>query len=173
MIIGHGDIAGVLPQRDDVTFFAAGVSNSRETNPANFRRELDLLLQQPRDRLLVYFSTLSIFYADSPYIRHKKNMEHAVKEHFPGYAIVRLGNITWGANPHTLLNFFAHCIRNNQPFEIRDEYRHLLTKADFLFWLDKIPVPGQTEMSITGKRMLVRDIAARLRDGSLLEYLER
>lgn len=46
MIIGNGDVASVLQDRDDLIYFASGVSNSQETRGSEFRREKDLLFEQ-------------------------------------------------------------------------------------------------------------------------------
>ena len=46
MITGSGDIASVLPNREDLHFFASGVSNSQETRESEYEREEDLLLEQ-------------------------------------------------------------------------------------------------------------------------------
>lgn len=110
MIIGDGDIASALPDRADRTFFASGVSNSREAREYQYQMEIDLLMSQNKDRQLIYFSTLSIFYTDTRYAKHKRFMERLIKKHFPHYCILRLGNITWGKNPNTLINamFLKH-----------------------------------------------------------------
>ncbi len=157
MIVGHGDIASVLVDRPDRVYFAAGVSNSRETRRCEFDRELDYLCTVGRDRHLVYFSTLSVFYGDSSYVHHKHHMEVQVRRNFELYTIIRLGNITWGNNPHTLINYIRERIRTRQPVEIRDEYRYIVDKDEFLHWIEMIP-PWSCEMNITGRRMKVKDI---------------
>jgi hypothetical protein len=40
MIVGRGDIASVLNDREGVTFFVSGVSNSNETRDSEFMREM-------------------------------------------------------------------------------------------------------------------------------------
>ena len=40
MIIGKGDIASILNDREGAIFFASGVSNSSETNELAFKREI-------------------------------------------------------------------------------------------------------------------------------------
>lgn len=157
MIIGNGDIGSVLPQRDDLLFFASGVSNSQETEEKEFERELALLKKQRRDKRVVYFSSLSIYYKDSHYTRHKKFMENFIKENFAKWTIVRLGNITWGKNPHTIINFFRDRIKKGEPIEIRDEFRFIIDKDEFLYWISMIP-DWNCEMNITGTRMKIIDI---------------
>lgn len=157
MIIGNGDIASVLPDRDDLVFFASGVSNSQETSSEEFRREVDLLLKsQDNFKHLVYFSSLSVLYLDTRYAQHKRQMEKAVKN-FPRYTIIRIGNITWGKNPNTFINKYKNCMKEGKVFEVRDEYRYVVDKDEFLHWINLIP-EWNCEMNIPGKRMKVADI---------------
>jgi len=160
MILGKGDIASVLKEidRDEVVFFASGVSNSQETREEEYDREKTLLLKQTNlFHHLVYFSSLAVFESDTRYIKHKRLMEHLVKTFFPKHTIVRIGNITWGKNPNTLLNFMRNKIKNKEVFDIQDVYRYIVDKEEFLYWLKRIP-EWSCEMNITGKRMKVIDI---------------
>jgi len=166
MIIGNGDIATALKpvDREDFIFFASGVSNSLETRETEYRRELDMLLSQPRDKKLVYFSTLAVFYSNNRYATHKLQVEHLIKREFPDYAIMRLGNATWGKNPHHLINFIRNKIENEEDFEVRDVYRYVLTKDEFLYWVKLIP-DWNCEMNIIGRRMRVVDIVEEIKGG--------
>jgi hypothetical protein len=166
MIIGDGDVAGVLKDRSGFCFFASGVSNSKETDEAEYKREMDLLLLQNDNFHLVYFSSLGIFDGTSRYYLHKMEMEETVKRFFPEYTIVRLGNITWGKNPHTIINFFKEKIKKGEKFDIKDEYRYLVTKDEFLYWIDLIP-EWSCEMNITGERIKVKEIVERIKKGLL------
>ena len=157
MIVGHGDLASVLKDREDWIFFASGVSNSREERESEYQREVDLLMDQDTNKHLVYFSSLSIFYADTRYTQHKLYMESLVKHNFDHYTIVRLGNITWGKNPHTIINFFKNQKKNHEKIEIQDTYRYLIDKDEFLYWMNFLP-DWNCDFNITGKRMKVKDI---------------
>lgn len=150
MIIGSGDVASVLPKRDDLLFFASGVSNSQEKKESAYKREIKLLLSQPPDAHLVYFSSLSVFYSDSRYAEHKRNMEFLVKLHFATYTIMRIGNIAWGKNPHTLINY----LRAHPKAEIQDVYRYVITQDEFLHWINLIP-DWSCEMNCPGERLKV------------------
>jgi len=152
MIVGHGDIAGVLPDKEDLLFFASGVSDSSCTDQREFGREHDLLAEQGEERRVVYFSTLSIYEKDTPYTDHKRDMEHWVREWFPKYCIIRIGNIAWGKNPNTFINYIYAKIKAGEPYEIRDEWKYILTKDEFLYWINLIP-DFNTEMNIVGERM--------------------
>lgn len=165
-IVGHGDIASVLPEQDRLLFFASGVSNSQETRESEYQREVDLLRQQDRRRHLVYFSSLAVFYGDSRYVEHKKLMESLVKKRFEGHTIVRVGNIAWGTNPHTLINYLKHKIRTGQPYEVQDAYRYVVRKEEFLHWIDLIP-DWSCEINIPGQKLKVADIVKRIQDGFL------
>lgn len=166
MVVGHGDIASVLPNRDDLLFFASGVSNSQEIRESEYQREINLLLQQDFSKHIVYFSTLSVLYNTTRYTFHKRYMEELVKQNFPRYTIIRLGNVTWGNNANHLINFFRNKIKNNEPFDVWDAYRYVVDKEDFLYWVGLIPM-WNCEMSISGKRMLVKDIVQEIKDGKL------
>ena len=156
MIVGRGDIASVLPKKSDLLFFSSGVSNSGETRESEYKRERDLLLEQHTGSHIVYFSTLSIFYSDTRYTQHKLDMEAMIKENFPKYCIVRLGNISWGTNPNTLINY----LRAYPNAEIRDEYRYIVGKDEFLHWVGLIP-HFSCEINVPGDRLKVKEIVDR------------
>lgn len=156
MIIGNGDIATALKGNEDcfnrdVIFFASGVSNSKETHPEPYQRELRLLMSQPKDKHIVYFSSLCIYYLNTEYARHKRIMENTIKNHWPSYTIVRIGNINWGKNPHTLINYLkAHPYSEPQPV-----WRHILSFKEFQYWMKMIIVPGKNEMNVPGRMVFV------------------
>ena len=153
MVVGNGDIARVLPDRDDLLFFASGVSNSQCDDENEYEREIELLSLQDTSKHIVYFSTLSLFYGDSRYIDHKWQMETLVKEWFEHFCIFRIGNIDWGTNPHTLINY----LRANPKAEIRNEWRYVVDKDEFLHWVNLIPL-WNCEMNVPGRRLTVREI---------------
>lgn len=157
MIIGHGDIASVLPDKKNRLFFASGVSNSQEKRESEYTREKKLLLKQDRKSHLVYFSTLAVLYGKNRYVQHKKEMESLVKQEFPEHTIMRLGNITWGTNPHTLINYFRLQLKRGKPIKIQDTYRYIIDKDEFLHWIGMIP-DWSCEMNITGRRMKIKEI---------------
>ena len=160
MVIGNGDIANVLNVRDNpsVTYFASGVSNSQCDDPKEFQREIDLL-KSIKSSHLVYFSSISIYEKDTPYTQHKIHMEAIVRLYFPIYTIIRLGNITWGDNPNTIINYLK---RTKTP-EIRNEFKHICTLADFYYWIDNIP-KFSTEMNITGERVHMVELYNRVKN---------
>lgn len=163
MIIGSGDIANAIIDQPDKLFFASGVSNSQCTDWNEFNRERKLLMQQGKYNHLVYFSTLSIYYTTNQYTSHKILMEKLIRENFNTYTIVRLGNITWGNNPNTLINYLTEKISNNEPYDIQDVDRYIIDKDEFQHWTGLIP-SFSTEMNITGTRMKVSYIEERIKE---------
>lgn len=160
MIIGNGDLAGVLKpiDRNDLTFFACGVSNSQCKDREEFERE-EQLLKTVKTEHIVYFSSLSIYDKDSEYTRHKRYMEGLVKFYFHISTIVRLGNITWGTNPNTIINY----LKRNPKTDIRNEFKYLCTLAEFYYWIDRIP-KYTTEMNITGERVHMVELYNRVKN---------
>lgn len=158
MKLGHGDIAKVLNDRDGFIFFASGVSNSSETSESEFEREEHLLSRFYGSGFsLVYFSSISIFLKQSPYTEHKQLMESLVRHHFENYNIVRLGNIDWGSNPNTFINYIKNRQRLGYPVEIRDELKYMISKDQFLTVTDNLPRFGKHEISVFGDLKRVKD----------------
>jgi hypothetical protein len=157
MIVGHGTVARVLTDRADRTYFASGVSNSQETDESAYKREIDLLLKQPTDKRLVYFSSLAIFYEDTRYTQHKRLMEDVVKTRFPSYCIVRLGLATWGTNHHTMINKIKGQIARGEPYAVYPVFRYALDESEFKHWVALIP-EWNCELNVTGTRMSAKAI---------------
>jgi hypothetical protein len=153
--IGNGDIGSILPE-SELFFFASGVSNSQCTDEKEYKRERDLLLEQSKENHIVYFSSLAIFYSQTRYTQHKLDMEAMIKASFPKYCIVRLGNIDFGSNPNTLINY----LKAHPKAEIRDEYRYVISKDEFLHWISLIPT-FSCEMNCPGTRLKVKEIKER------------
>lgn len=147
----------MIPDRPDRTYFASGVSNSSEARESEYQREVDLLAEQDRGKRLIYFSSLSIFYANTRYAQHKREMEDFVKWWFPHYTIIRMGNIDWGVNPNTIINYLRNRIQTGKPYIMQDVYRYIVSLDEFLYWIDLIP-PWNCEMTIPGRRLKVSEI---------------
>ena len=159
-IIGNGDIANTLSRAcaTDKLFFASGVSNSQETRESEFKREADLLLQQDKNKHIVYFGSLSIFSTPlNAYSQHKKNMEELVKNNFQRYTIFRIGNISFGVNPNTLINHLVSMARSGEPLDIQDKIRYVIEEKEFLHWINWIP-DWSCEMNVPGRMMTVQEV---------------
>lgn len=159
MIVGKGDIASVLNDREGAIFFASGVSNSMCDSDKAFRKEFDMLMGFRGDkRSLFYFSSIGLFFPPlSKYFWHKKTMEHAVRTCFKNHNIIRIGNITWGSNPNTFMNYIRDKKAKGEPVEIRDEWKYLISKDELLLMTDNLPLTGKNEISVFGKCKKVID----------------
>lgn len=159
MIIGiNGDIGSVLNDREGCLFFVSGVSNSLCEDPHEFQREIDLLLSQPKDLCLIYFSTISQYYYESPYVNHKIQMEGIIRANFEHFNIIRIGNIDFGTNPNTFLNFMRRRKEQNLTLTIRDEYRYMISKEQILLITDNLPLTGRNEICIFGQMRKIKDL---------------
>ncbi len=161
MLIGKGDIANVLPYRGDLIYFAAGISDEDigEDDITAFNREIAELEKLPKDRHLVYFSSLYIFKHTTPFTAYKRVMEKYVRKHFTSWTIVRLGNICWADNPNSFIKKFKEKLKRNSEIVIEEDYRYMLTQKEFLHWIEQIPSGQNYEMNITGKLMSMAEIS--------------
>jgi nucleoside-diphosphate-sugar epimerase len=141
MIIGNGLIATTISNsfldHTNLCVFAAGVSNSSETDESEFQREFDLLKKTLADNIakkFIYFSTVSIDVKkiQTPYTTHKLNMEKHIEENSTNYLILRLPNVVGNStNPNQLVNYFYNSLINDTPVTIGKNYiRHLLDVED-------------------------------------------
>jgi hypothetical protein len=154
MVIGHGDIASVIIDKEYITFFASGVSNSREERQSEYEREIKLLCSQFYQQHLVYFSSLCVYDSNTRYAQHKRYMEQMIKSRFDSYTIVRIGNIDWGVNPNTLINY----LKANPEAEVQNVWRHIIDKNEFQYWIAKVRVGYQDEMNVPGRMVWVPDL---------------
>jgi len=160
MIIGRGDIASILNDREGAIFFASGVSKSTEINETEFWREIELLDKQDKTKCLFYFSTIALDdnNKNNAYHAHKRRMELLIKSNFQNYNIIRIGNITWGSNPNTFINYIKNKIKNGEPVEIKDEYKYMIDKEQLVLLTDNLPLIGQNQISVFGQMAKVKDL---------------
>ncbi|MFM7726314.1 MAG: NAD-dependent epimerase/dehydratase family protein [Flavobacteriales bacterium] len=128
MIVGRGLIATAFENAhlpSDALIFASGVSNSKETDPNQFQRELDLLIKtilENTDKRFVYFSTASVLDAEmagEPYVIHKLQCESIIQMECERHLILRVTNVVGNTgNPHTVFKFFVDHIRSETSFEL-------------------------------------------------------
>lgn len=139
MIIGKGLIAKLFTDhdREDVIFFASGVSNSSETDPKQFKREENLVLKtlnENPEKLFIYFSTCSIYDSsktNSLYVLHKLHMEELVKTHVGKYLILRVSNaVGKGGNPNLLMNYLVRSVAQNATITVHTQATRNLIDAD-------------------------------------------
>lgn len=131
MVIGNGLLANTFRKYEDsdsIIIFASGVSNSKEINKSEFKREFDLLktmLVFKETKKIIYFSTCSVLdisLTESNYVKHKKNIEGFIISNFKYYLILRIPNIVSNnKNLNTSFNFFKNKLLNNDEI-ICDKY---------------------------------------------------
>lgn len=148
MIIGNGLIAKALLKIDNpnVVFIAAGVSDSSCKDPNQFIREVILvkrILEENKDKLIVYFSTYSIYdmaLSNSPYVMHKLRIEKLISESNQKYIITRISNVVGvGGNPKNLFNHIFFSIKNNIQFTLwQNCYRNIILVDDVVKILNHI-----------------------------------
>lgn len=128
MIIGNGLIASLFKNKDkeDIIFFASGVSNSLETRKEEFLREEKLILEainKNPDSFFVYFSTCSIYDSSkngSQYVNHKLKMERIIENSCPKYLLLRVSNaVGKGGNPNLLMNYIIRSVKNNEQITVQ------------------------------------------------------
>lgn len=139
MIVGNGMLAkafGHFVNNERIVIFASGVSSSKETSDANFKREeklLDETIKQNKNAVIVYFSTCGI-YDDSVnkthYYLHKIKMEQRVKQHYQFY-IFRLPQVVGVTQSPTIVRSFFQTILADQELTInKNSTRNLIDVAD-------------------------------------------
>lgn len=162
MIVGRGDIASILNDREGVIFFTSGVSNSLEKRESEYKREHKLLSEQDKTQCIFYISSITIDNKEkfeiSRYLQHKKQMEDYIKSNFKNYNIIRIGNISWGNNPNTFLNYIKDKVKNNESFFISDEYKFMINEKQLLSLTDNLPINSQNQISVFGQMVKVKDL---------------
>lgn len=140
MIIGNGLIASLFTEhdRENVIFFASGVSNSLETKESEFLREENLIrttIEENPNKIFIYFSTCSIYDSsktESQYVLHKLKMEQIIAELCPQYLILRVSNaVGKGGNPNLLMNYLIHSVKSGESINVHTKAtRNLIDTED-------------------------------------------
>ena len=139
MIIGNGLLASAFSSYgtyDDVIIFASGVSNSKETKEADFKREIDLLIKSISDNKglkIIYFSCVLADIIDNHYFNHKLNAEAIIKNSSDNYLIFRIPQIIGKTgNKNNLVNYFKDSIINGNEITIFNDTQRALIDIDDL-----------------------------------------
>jgi nucleoside-diphosphate-sugar epimerase len=140
-IIGRGLLARAFDagqiERLGATVFASGVSNSQESDPAQFQREANILVEALLHcpGRFVYFSTCSVTDNDrsaTPYAMHKRKMEALIQAR-GNHLILRLPQVVGNTdNPHTLVNHLVAHIRAGEPLQIWSRAVRCLVDVDHI-----------------------------------------
>jgi nucleoside-diphosphate-sugar epimerase len=141
MIIGSGLLSSEFKKFSHVLseylIFASGVSDSKETNVDNFKREKDLLINTINNHenlKLIYFSSVLTEVIDNHYYRHKLEIENLIKDNSKNYIIFRVPQIVGqNGNKNNIVNFLKNSIKNESEILIYDGvYRSLIDIEDLI-----------------------------------------
>jgi hypothetical protein len=167
MIIGKGSVASVLEDRDDLVFFASGVSNSSCTDEKEYERELNLLKTVSTDKHVVYFSNLGIYYKQDRYTQHKRDVEEYIRNNYTSYTIVRIEVCEWVKTPNTILNVFKRQLAEGIEPKIQDTTRYVLSLDEFLYWIKMIQSGVRNEMNILGRKLTIAQIIDEIKQNKI------
>ena len=167
MIIGNGSIASILKDRDDLVFFASGVSNSSCVNEKEYEREFNLLKTVSEYNHIVYFSNLGIYYKQDRYTQHKRNIEEYIRNNYKNYTIVRIEVCEWATTPNTILNFFKKQLSQGIEPTIQDTTRYVLSLDEFKYWIGMIQSGVRNEMNILGRKLTISQIVEEIKQGKI------
>ena len=142
LVVGSGFIASNFNKykndikKFEITIYAAGISNSLETNKINLKREVSKIKSflKKNKKKIVYISTYSILdksRSKKLYIKNKINIEKIIKKQSQNYLIIRLPEIIGkNKNSKTLTNFFFERIRNNKSFVLFQNAKRNILNID-------------------------------------------
>lgn len=169
MIIGNGNIAKVLKpvDKENLVYFASGVSNSSCVDEKEYKRERDLMLTVPFDQHIVYFSNLGIYYKNDRYTQHKIDTEEFIRNNYKSYTIARIEVCAWVKTPTTILNVFKSQLSKGIEPKIQDTTRYVLSLEEFLYWLKLIKPGVKDEMNILGEKMSIHSIVEKIKNREL------
>ena len=163
MIVGKGNIAKCLRDREGAIFFASGVSNSSTSNPDDFARERKLITKIWREAdvndTIFYFSSIRVQTdnPDHPYTRHKIRMEKHIQLLFDHYVILRIGNLIGDKNPNTFVNY----LRSHPEAEIKDEYRYMIDPNMLNTLCQTLPLRKHIQLNAFSYMAKVKDIISK------------
>ena len=140
MIIGNGLVASKFREYhnyDDCIIFSSGVSDSQESCTKKFNREKSLVretLAKYKNLQFIYFSTILVKFSDTPYNKHKLEIENLIKATASSYIIFRVPQlIGHGGNKNNLVNFLLNSIQMEQDIVIgKDVKRSILCVEDMV-----------------------------------------
>jgi hypothetical protein len=167
MIIGNGSIANVLKDNNDLVFFASGVSNSTCVDENEYEREFNLLKTISKDKHIVYFSNLGVYYKKDRYTDHKIEIEEYIRNNFKYYTIVRIEVCEWVKTPNTILNVFKSQLSKGIEPNVQNTTRYVLSLDEFLYWVNLIKPFTKNEMNILGRKLTIEQIVTEIKTGKL------
>jgi hypothetical protein len=142
MIVGNGLIAKncFLIDREDVLFFASGVSNSMSNNKSEFEREINLLNDNLNtEKKIIYFSSIDEYVINEKYLEHKKKIENIIKTKTDNFIIMKIPQLIGKyGNSNNFINHVVNCIKNDLEFDVFLTERSLLDVMDLITILNNL-----------------------------------
>lgn len=165
-IIGSGNIARCLTDREGAIFFASGVSNSRCESLSEFARERELIEEvitmnalADKRRTIFYFTSIaSSIDSRIKYFMHKVIMENILKQLCSRYVILRIGNLIGDTNPNTFINYIKNRQAQGLSVEIRDEYKYMIDGQTLNMLCQTLPLDQKIELTVATKIAKVKDL---------------
>ena len=154
MIIGHGDIASaILTGSTGSTSPQAFRTAPRRTS--GLTSASAICCRSRTRRASGLFLSLCVYGGTTRYAQHKREMENLIERTFPRHTIVRVGTITWGSNPHTLINHLRAVHQRGEQPDLRPVYRYPIHLDEFRECL-RLECGG--EIDLIARRMTVAEI---------------
>ena len=114
--------------------FAAGVSNSGETDDLKYAREqndLRSFIEHNRDNRIIYFSSYVARDGRSLYAQHKRQMEALIAETANDFIVLRLPQVVGKTSNKTLISYLVNALKTKEQIAIhKDAYRSLVDVTD-------------------------------------------
>lgn len=122
---------------------ASGVSNSNEQRDAEFRREartVEAAMRANPSARVVYFSTCSVLQkSQTPYIRHKLEMESRVADAASSFHIYRLPQVVGPTRNLTLVSYFVDSLLQGRRIALQcHAKRNLVDVADVVRLIQRL-----------------------------------
>ena len=140
MVIGNGMIANYVKKidRNDVVFFASGVSDSNCKNENDYQREVELLERKIKlGGTIVYFSSIPGYIINKRYLEHKKKIEDLIEKSGKKFIILRIPHLIGrGGNRSNFINYLWSSINEDREVNIFTVKRSLLDVDDLIRILD-------------------------------------
>jgi nucleoside-diphosphate-sugar epimerase len=140
MIIGTGLIASAFSKSekkyDNLIIFASGVSDSKQTDVNEYRREESLILNtinENKGLKFIYFSSMLAGIKNNQYYNHKVNIEKLITDNAKKYLIFRAPQIIGHTgNKNNIINAFKNSILNENTVNVFSNAKRAIIDVDDL-----------------------------------------
>jgi len=124
VVHGSGMMASAIRSAKGIrgAVFAAGVSNSLETNEASYAREARTLrefIDQHTAEKIIYFSSYVAAAGESRYARHKRDQEDLIAQYSRDFLVLRLPQVVGQTANRTLISYLVHAARTGAVITIQ------------------------------------------------------